>query len=229
MYFSKDNQTLYPGAWVYNVCRIFTALETIVINNGGRVKRWQRQGKVVNRTLLEVIRETEEKIERFSSSLEKAEAAEDADRARIIRGAVENVRADLEKYQSVNNDPVDVTQTTQIIFVLDGVYYSYSVDENPFFPFHLLKTPVIDGYTDADAAAEEVKPEILLNDCFFRARSASYADIKEAAEHVFNALISAKNSAIIRDKTRRRVPNTYNDGYHYETIYAKPRKSEIDF
>ena len=25
---------------------------------------------------------------------------------------------------------------------MNGVYYSYSLDNNPFFPFHYLKTPI---------------------------------------------------------------------------------------
>jgi hypothetical protein len=67
-----------------------------------------------------------------------------------------------------------------------------------------------------------------LFDCFF-SWNCSDADIKEAANLIFNMLCTAPFSEIMRDQRRERVPNMYDGGYHYETICAPERVAEIDF
>ena len=57
----------------------------------------------------------------------------------------------------------------------------------------------------------------------------SKSDIVEAANLIYNMLITSNNSPIIRNSRRQRVPNTYNNGYHYETIYNKEKFVDIDF
>lgn len=65
-------------------------------------------------------------------------------------------------------------------------------------------------------------------DCFLKV-GCTESDIKDAAKNIFNMLISSNNSIIRLDKKRVRVPNSYNNSYHYETIYEKERFASVEF
>jgi hypothetical protein len=43
------------------------------------------------------------------------------------------------------SEPITVTHTTYISFILDETYYYYQVDGNPFFEFYYNKTPIKNG------------------------------------------------------------------------------------
>jgi hypothetical protein len=126
--------------------------------------------------------------------------------------------------ETVKNDPIIVTHTTYISFVLEDIYYYYQVSDNPFFEFYYQKTPVKYGKISHDAVMMEDTKEWLY-DCFF-SFDVSDSDIKEAANHIFNMLVAAKNSVIHRDSKKQRVPNRYDGGYHYETIF-EPERFEV--
>lgn len=219
MIVTRENERLYPATWEYNAARIMTQLAKIVTNNGGRVK-YPHAAIISNRTHDSAMREYAEKIERFTE-LEK-EKNNPARAAAIIE-----YKKKLERLQSINNDPIPVTHTSYISFVLNDIYYYFQVDRNPFFDFYYQKTPVKNGSYSRDAACDET-PKEWLYDCFLLGIACD-ADITEAANMIFNMLVNAKNSQIIRDKTRQRVPNTYDGGYHYETIYAPERIAKLDF
>ena len=219
MIVTRENERLYPATWAYNAARIMTQLAKIVTNNGGRVK-YPHAAIISNRTHDGAIREYSEKIERFTE-LEK----ENSKPARAA--AIAAYREKLERLQSVNNDPIRVTHTSYISFVLNDIYYYFQVDSNPFFEFYYQKTPVINGRCSRDAALAET-PKEWLYDCFILGNACD-ADITEAANLIFNMLVNAKNSQIIRDGRRQRVPNTYNSGYHYETVYTPERFENIAF
>ena len=124
-------------------------------------------------------------------------------------------------------EPITVTHTTYISFILDEVYYYYQVNENPFFEFYYSKTPVRNGKYSKDAGLEPDKKEWLY-DCFFKS-NCGQPDIVEAANLIFNMLCNAPLSEIIREGRKQRVPNTYNNGYHMETVYKPERMEEVDF
>lgn len=46
---------------------------------------------------------------------------------------------------------------------------------------------------------------------------------------ILNELQQAAPSGIARDAERRRVSNSYNSGYHYETVYKPERRAALDF
>lgn len=125
------------------------------------------------------------------------------------------------------NEPITVTHTTYISFVLDETYYYYQVDDNPFFEFYYNKTPIKNGKRSKDAGLEADKKEWLY-DCFFKS-NCGQPDIIEASNLIFNMLCNAPMSKIIRDGRKQRVPNTYNDGYHMETVYKPERMEKVDF
>ena len=125
------------------------------------------------------------------------------------------------------NEPITVTHTTYISFILDGNYCYYQVNENPFFDFCYIKTPINSGKYSRDAALEADKKDWLY-DCFFES-NCGQTDIIEAANLIFNMLCNAPASEIIRSSRKQRIPNTYDNGYHMETIYETERTANIDF
>ena len=125
------------------------------------------------------------------------------------------------------SEPITVTHTTYISFILDETYYYYQVDSNPFFEFYYNKTPIKNGMRSRDAGLEADKKEWLY-DCFLSS-NCGQPDIVEAANLIFNMLCNAPMSEIIRDSYKQRVPNTYNSGYHMETVYKPERMGEVYF
>jgi hypothetical protein len=125
------------------------------------------------------------------------------------------------------NEPITVTHTSYISFVLDETYFYYQADSNPFFDFYWSKTPVRNGKYSKDAGLEADKKEWFF-DCFYGS-NCGQPDIIKAANYIFNMLCNAHMSKIIRDRYKQRVPNTYNDGYHMETVYTPERMEKVDF
>lgn len=216
MLVTKENERLYPDSWSYNIALILTELAKIVANNGGNVKPLCN-AIISNRSVTAAIHDYQDKLDRLSTF----------DKTEEIDKLIAKHTAELEKYKAIDNEPVTVTHTSYINFVLDGMYYSYFTDDNPFFPFYAMKTPVKDGKYSKDACSVEDEKEWLY-DCFLYA-NCSDADRKEAANLIFNQLMKMPVSVIRRDGKRCRVSNTYNSGYHYETIYSPERFGTIDF
>lgn len=222
MIVTKENQRLYPSTWTYNAARIITELARIAENNGAKVKYDRYSALISNRSIDSAIFETSERIKKLEK-IESEKPGVNAARA----NAIKEYRAELERLENINNDPIKVTHTSYITFVLDDMYYYYQLGDNPFFDFHYIKTPVNNGKYSRDAALMD-EPKEWLYDCFFKF-DCSNADITEGANLIFNMLMNAEKSEIIRDRRRERVPNTYNSGYHYETFYSPERFAEIDF
>lgn len=219
MIVSKENERLYPATWEYNAARITTALAKIVENYGGRVK-YGRSAIISNRTINSAIYEKERRIEQLK--LLNAETEKE-----IRTAAIKSFEKEIEELKQIKNDPIRVTHTGYITFVLENNYYYFSTDRNPFFPFYYIKTPIKNNKYSKDACCMEDKKEWLF-DCFL-SWDCGDADIKEGAHLIFNMLCNAPFSQIIRDSKKTRVNNIYDDGYHYETIYAPERIAEIDF
>ena len=221
-----DNKRLYLKNWPYNAALIIDELHTIVENNGGTVKE-QETAIISNRTLDSITREAADRLRQLEA-IEAEHPGENENRTH----AIQQHRVDIEKWSRIDNTPREVRNTTwsssYISFKLDGMYYYYQTDDNPFFDFYYHKTPIAsDGTISKDAYLEQDKKEWLY-DCFLRA-DATDADRREAANLIYNMLINAPVNAIHRDKHRARVPNTYDNGYHYETIYKKERREKIAF
>lgn len=219
MFITQDNQKLYLGTWEYNAARVLTELANTVIIRGGRVKPLHT-AIISNRSITNAKQEYTEKIEQLTE-LEKAN--HNKKRTALIKAYSEKL-AELEK---VDNTPVEVTHTSYISFVYNGFYFCYQLDDNPFFDFYYYKTPVLNGRYSCDTNLIEDKKEWLRN-CFF-SYDCSYADVVEAANFIFNMLVQAKPSQIYRESKKQRVANIYNDGYHYETVYAPERFAKINF
>ena len=220
MLVSKENERLYLSTWEYNEARIMSKLAEIVVENGGRVKPC-KNAVISNRSIEVMKNKIVEKIDFYKRLEEKSHKD-----IRVI--AIEKKEKELKDLENIKNDPTLVTHTSYISFVYENTYYYYQMDDNPFFEFLLVKTPVKNNKYSRDAALEEPKKD-WLEDCFLKLERASEKDIEEAAKKIFDMLVSSKNSSIILDKKRVRVQNSYNNSYHYETIYEKERFTSVNF
>ena len=194
-------------------------LAELVVENGGRVKPLKK-AVISNRTIDTIKTEC-------SLRLEKLKGLEEKNHKEILVSAIEKKEKELKELEQIKNDPITVTNTSYISFVLENTYYYFQLDDNPFFEFLLVKTPVKNGKYSQDAAAEETEKS-WLEDQFLKI-GCSDKDINDAAKKIFDMLVASKNSSIILDKKRVRVQNLYNSGYHYETIYAKERFASVNF
>lgn len=217
---------LYLSNWDYNAALIIEELAAIVENNGGTVK----PGTVTiieNRALNTNKREAAARLEQ----LERIEAEAPGTNEHRT-DAIKRLRADIEKWEHIDNTPRTVHHCTwssaYISFKLGGMYYYYQTDSNPFFDFHYQKTPIDINGTVSCCACLENDPKEWLWDCFLRA-DATDADRREAANLIYNMLVKAAPSVIRRDSRRVRVRNQYDGRYHYETIYEKERREAVNF
>lgn len=126
-----------------------------------------------------------------------------------------------------DTEPIMVTHTSYISFVLNDVYYYYQVEDNPFFPFYYIKTLIKNGKYSMDAASEESKKGWLVDS--FWGQHCDESDIRHAAECVFNELSESRMSTVIRNTHKTKVPNRYNDGWHWENVPEPERIGKIDF
>jgi hypothetical protein len=222
MYVSRENERLYLTSWEYNAARVLARLEKIVSDNGGSVivRDYNRYALISDRTLTACVKDAVDMVDSIRLSLDMH--ADNGDGKNEGRRAVLAERlAKLEHYQSIDNTPIRCRWFTYISFVLDGVYYSVSLDDNMFFPFTYQKIKLnSDNTYIGDYYAETLTKEWLF-DSLLRC-GCSEDDIKEAANMIFNSLCNGKFSGRCpADRERRRVPNVYDGGYHYETI-VKP-------
>lgn len=221
MYISQNGQKLYLNAWNYNAARILTELAAIVENNGGKVKR-NKFATVTNRQLIETKQHHAEWIKKLQSVIDAGNGNDKT------KAAINNYRDEFAKLESIPETWIDTYFLSYIDFCLNGYRYYYQIDDNMFFPFLFIKTPIDEfGQYSKDAALEESAKEWLF-DCFFKS-DCSDSDIKEAANAIFNELINAKKSTIIRDSEKIRVRNTYDNGYHFERVYSPERIGKIDY
>ena len=215
----KDNERLYPDSWEYNGARIMSKLAELVVENGGRVAPCKK-AVISNRTIDNM------KIE-CSLRLEKLKSLEEKKHKDVLVAAIEKKEKDLKELEQIKNDPITVTHTSYISFVFENTYYYFQLDDNPFFEFLLVKTPIKNGKYSKDAALEETEKDWLEDELL--KIGCSEKVINDAAKKIFDMLVASKNSEIIIDKKRVRVPNLYNNSYHYETIYEKERFTSVNF
>ena len=215
----KENERLYISTFEYNLCRIMSALAEIVIKNGGRVKP-QKKVIISDRSL-------EETKIKLSNRIDYLRELEQKSHKDIRSNAIIEKEKELKKLELINNDPIQITHTNYISFIYENNYYYYQMDENIFFGFYYTKTPIKNGYYSLDTILEEEKKSWFY-DCYLKF-GCTENDIKKAAEYIFNMLLNSKYSNIRINKKRVIVPNSYNNSFHYDTIYEKERFASVDF
>lgn len=146
-----------------------------------------------------------------------------------IAKIVEDNGGDVEPYRHcmANNrtyeptaEPIQIYGQSWIHFILDDMYYAISLDDNPFFDMHYLKTKVVNGKRRQNVYMRVLSRDWMY-DCLFKVTSDEEA--KEIAYELFNIVLSAKESERYYEKHRIQVPNTYDGGWHWETKYEPDR------
>lgn len=213
----KENERHHATSWQYNSARILTRLAQLITAQGGKVKPLY-PAVISDRNLEEACTATQRRIESSSTFHPK-----------VREPLISNLQKELALFQAIPNAPITVTHTSYINFAMNGVYYSYSLDNNPFFPFHYLKTP-IDPKSETysgDACVEESSKSWFTDPLI--GFGCPDSEIESAAGAILSLLLAAPLSAIRHDTKRTRIPNAYDSGYHFETIPIKERRIKIDF
>lgn len=217
----KDNERHHATSWQYNSARILTHLAQLITAQGGKVKPLP-SAVLSDRNLEEACTATQRRIE---SSYKAGLTSHPKERETQIS----NLQKELARFQAIPNAPITVTHTSYIDFTMNGVYYSYSLDDNPFFPFHYIKTP-IDPKSETysgDACVEESFKSWFTDPLI--GFGCPDSEIESAAGAILSLLLAAPLSTIRHDTKRTRIPNTYDSGYHFENIPVKERRLKIDF
>lgn len=118
-------------------------------------------------------------------------------------------------------EPKRIFGQSWINFILDNMYYHISLNDNPFLDMTIIKTPVIDGNRYLRNVYARVLDRDLMYDCLFRVTNDEEA--KEIANQLFNIALQAKTADRYYRTKHIQVPNTYDDGWHWEN---KPEPDE---
>lgn len=228
MFFTRENETLYFTTFHYNVALILGELKTIIENNGGNVKP-QTRGQIINRSFYAAAEEEKKRAEalRHYIELRKPEPEKLEKLENSIREH-EAAAADLEK--KAEESRRDAENLSYIVFTYNNNYYYLQIAELEM-KLQFCKTPINNGQYSKDTYMEDLHCNWLYEDFYrlFTEKTEINEDRREAANVIFNALLTAKDSEKYRAGRKTRVPNTYNSGYHYETIYKPERIAKIDF
>lgn len=144
MIVTKDNERLYLTNWSYNAARIISRLAELVVERGGKVKP-THPALITNRTLSGNIAERENHLQRCID-------AQTRNYTEFREKHINAIKTELNSLRLIKNDPIRVTHTTYISFMLGDMYYYYQVDDNPFFEFFGSKTPVVHGMYNPQGA-----------------------------------------------------------------------------
>lgn len=217
----KDNERHHATSWQYNSARILTRLAQLITAQGGKVKPLPL-AILSDRNLEEAYTATQRRLE---SSYKAGLTSHPKERETQIS----NLQKELARFQSIPNAPITVTHTSYIDFTMNGVYYSYSLNDNPFFPFHYIKTPIDPKSKtySGDACMEESSKSWFTDPLI--GFGCPDSEIESAAGAILSLLLAAPLSAIRHDTKRTRIPNAYDSGYHFENIPVKERRLKIDF
>lgn len=214
----KDNERHYATSWQLNSARILTRLAQLVTAQGGKVKPLH-PAVLSDRNLEDACTATQRRLEYWN----KLTFTYAPDERQTI---VSKLQHELARFQSIPN-LITVTHTSYISFVMNGFYYSFSLDDNPFFPFYYMKTPIENGTYSGDACLENASKSWAVNALL--GFGCSDSEIETAAQAILAILLAAPLSTLRHDTQRTRIPNTYDSGYHFENVPIKECRFKIDF
>ena len=215
----KDNERHYATSWQYNSARILTRLAQLVTAQGGKVKPLH-PAVLSDHNLEDEIRDIEARIR----TLTERENESHSDAQTL---ALQTCLSRLDRLRTIPNTPITVTHTSYISFIMNGLYYSYQLDSNPFFPFYYLKTPIENGTYSGDACLED-DPKSWFTDPLV-GFGCPQSEIETAAQAILALLLAVPLSTLRHDTQRIRVPNTYDSGSHFENVPVKECCFKIDF
>ena len=219
MFFSKDHNKLYLSTVKFNIARVFTTLATLINENGGRVKE-TTPGFIIDRTIYDKISDLKSLTTRVENAINAGDERSDLLK-RVLESNTETLKT-LEKKEVI---PTPATHLNYISFILDDVYYYISVDDNIFGDATIIKTSIKDNKRSRNLYSNDFTKkwiDLLWNTC-------DDDKIKEVAFMILEEAKKANYSRPYIESYKRRVANTYNNSYHYETVYKKEEFINIEF
>lgn len=215
--FTQEGQTLHLAAWEYHVALVIESLEQLALAGGARLCSADRfkndifaapkHGFIVNRTQNEIV---------YKLGYTAKCCAD------VGMEAPPDTLEKLTRYKNFPNEPYPIGSAIFLStsFVLDGTFYSFSMDENPFFDCHYSKAAVFtqDGQDRCNETYANVVPD--------RWYSALPLDslvgdeiLQQTAHDIYDGLMNAQPTGRFAGNRKRiRVPNIHNNGFHYETV-----------
>ena len=240
----KETKNLYLSNSTFNRNRIIERLAVVVENHGGKVKYTKDNNVdiVINsRGFSEKIMRQEEKVNFWKRNL----VAVSDDRKEAMQKAIKNAIKELEQLKEAEKNALHYVSNfcgkyswglPSLHFVLDGVYYVFSFDDNPFCVDHYQKIRLNENneyfgkYYMECLTNDEKEPKDYIFDSLFECVSDA-DDIKEMSEIIFNKLVSAPFSKRYHERKKIRVNNIFDGGFHYEYKYSADdnKKTVISF
>lgn len=195
---STEIKKLYLSSWPYNAALILTELDKIIKNNGGKIVSTWRTTKrpdilITNRNLITAIQDARARVDRVM--LRKS-----IDPAPFIN--------EVKQLESINNNFVltchgDYLYTS---FILNGCYYNYNMNDNPFFEFYYTKTPVINGNKIINTCYSLNDNKRWFKDIFYSYKC-THEQRRAAALDIFNMLMASTTSLTYNSKTQSHYKN----------------------
>lgn len=200
---------LYLKTWCFNTYRILNEIRKEVEKMGGELVESfpyilkKEKILIYDRYYLEAERETK-------ANLEKSSKLDNYNR-KYYKGYYEAIKRNY-KFKKI------VICQNWLHFYYKGFIYYVEIDENPFFEHYIMKEKA-----EQDGEAYVVKYayyiQELKNTIINKINSTAFIsdkEIKKIAKKFLQEILEQKESEIV--KTRKRVENLFNRGYHYETI-----------
>lgn len=220
----RKTTKLYLNLHNYNSARIIEQVKALAKKDGAMVKNFGFDNELItNRTLLNRINEIEENIKRAKENLKEHPQSEER-----IKEYIKEKAKKLEELKSMDQPEIliDGGCHSMIVFVLNDIYYSYSINENPLFDFYYCKKPIIGN----EKVAKNYYIENLKK-WYDSAKKDTYnfltnEDIKEMALSLYSELINAPISEHFGNGKRQRV-NNYSNSERYESIKEEYGKAII--
>ena len=227
-------ERLYLSGWGVNSYKIINKLAELVKQEKGEIiteyKELYNKNDVIlikNRNIDTDIIELTDKIEKATNNLKNNE--HDEETTKKIQDYIEKNTKELNELKEINNDFIELRYKNYLTFIIDNFVYYIQLDENPYFPWYIIK----------EQAETNEKGEIItrynyymedLNKDFIETydniqsfyEPTNDKQITEIATRLLNQVKNRKCCEIVTNK--RRVSNYYNNSYHYEYIKEERNK-----
>lgn len=223
MYVTRQMETLYLRPYNFNVARVLTEMAKKIKLRGGNVET-RYPASIILRGHKEVIKDLQQILRNQKLSLGTVGGNEKTHPEAVE--SIRNTEKRLNLLNEINATPATASHLSYIRFILEGIMYYFQVDDNLFLPDYYLKTHVINGEYSRDACLDEI-PKTWQKDVLLDYICDGKA-VSDCADYLLDFILNAQFSVIRPDTTIVMVPNTYNGGYHRETIQTK-RTAKVDF
>lgn len=209
----------YFRNYEYNTARMLTELDNLIVAKGGTVEPYYKQLFIIDRTLLNNIKDYEKRINELTDAYNKYGKENTLD-------MINNLKQRIKKLESVPNEWLEVKHTSYITFKLDNMYYYMQIDENPFVDNLYQKAKIVDNKRESTYLQKMNIKDII---DYLYGNNLSNEEIKKVAERMLKTLQELNTTEACKVTEKKRVANTYNNGYHYETVTKKHQPIELGF